>query len=154
MAITIQVASPAQCDQVALEVGRLGLFARYGMDGEALARQLRGAPARGEQVLVACDGEQPIGFAWFLERGTLSVGGYLRLIAVAPAWQSKQVGAALLHEVERRVAAQSRALFLLVSHFNQSAQRFYARLGYEQVGRLPGFVKPDIDELLYWKRLG
>src|SRR5262249_61263072 len=80
MAITIQVASPAQCDQVALEVGRLGLFARYGMDGDALARQLRGAPARGEQVLVACDGEQPIGFAWFLERGTLSVGGYLRLI--------------------------------------------------------------------------
>jgi len=59
-----------------------------------------------------------------------------------------------LAEVERRVADHSRALFLLVSDFNEAAQRFYLSHGYQAGGRLAAFVKPDIDELVYWKRLG
>ncbi len=43
--------------------------------------------------------------------------------------------------------------FLLVSDFNEDAQRFYEREGYLRVGPLPGLVLPDVAELLYWKRL-
>ena len=42
---------------------------------------------------------------------------------------------------------------LLVSDFNDGAQRFYARHGYVQVGRLPALVASNVDELLFWRRL-
>jgi len=44
-------------------------------------------------------------------------------------------------------------MFLLVSHWNDGARRFYARRGYSEVGRLPAFVRADTDEIICWKRL-
>ena len=61
------------------------------------------------------------------------------------------MGAALLQEVEAR--ATSSDLFLLVSHFNEGAQRFYRRMGYEQIGAIPGYVLPDVTELIFRKVL-
>jgi len=153
-AVAIRDATAALCVSVAREVADLPLLVRYGMSADWLSRHLQNALAGGESVIVACEGDRPIGFAWFLVRGTFATGGYLRLIAVGRPWQSLRVGAALLDEVERRVGEQSRALFLLVSDFNADAQRFYAAHGYQQAGRLEAFVKPDIDELVYWKRVG
>src|SRR5262249_24772093 len=145
---------PDDVDAVALRVGGLELFARYGAPPQGIAGWLRGAMARGEGIVIALDAlGAPVGFAWFLLTGTFGAGGYLRLIAVAPEGPSQGAGAALLGEVERRVAKGSRFLFLLVSDFNQAAQRFYEVHGYTQVGRLPAFVKDGIDELLFWKRL-
>ena len=43
-------------------------------------------------------------------------------------------------------------VFLLVSDFNTTAQAFYRRLGYEQVGAIPGYVVPGITELIFRKR--
>jgi ribosomal protein S18 acetylase RimI-like enzyme len=150
----IRDATPADADVLATRLGGLPLLARYGMSAADLARRLRDAMTRGEGVLVACDDSGPVAFAWFLTGGTFGVGGYLRLIAVAPEHQSKQLGAALLDEVEARVrAAGARSLFLLVSDFNQAAQRFYAAHGYAHSGRLEKFVRDDVDELIFWKRL-
>ena len=155
MGFSIEDGTPALCDAVARKVAGLPLLTRYGMTGEWLAQSLESALERpGESVIVACEAVKPVGFAWFLPRGTFATGGYLRLIAVAPACQSRGVGAELLAEVERRVADHSRTLFLLVSDFNTAAQRFYAAHGYRQGGRLEAFVKADIDELIYWKRIG
>ena len=66
--------------------------------------------------------------------------------------EGRGVGGALLDEVERRVARSARALFLLVSHWNQGGRRFYAGRGYTEVGLLRGFVLPDTDEIIYVKR--
>ena len=96
----IREATPGDADLVAKRLGGLPLLARYGMSPADLARRLREAMARGDGVLVACDESGPIGFAWFLAGGTFALGGYLRLIAVAPEHQSKSLGAALLGEVE------------------------------------------------------
>jgi ribosomal-protein-alanine N-acetyltransferase len=150
----IREAMPGDADLLASRLGGLPLFARYGMSPADLARRLSEAMARGDGVLVACDDSGPIAFAWFLTGGTFAVGGYLRLIAVAPEQQSKNLGASLLAEVEARVYdAGSRSLFLLVSDFNQAAQRFYVTHGYAEAGRLPKFVRDDVDELIFWKRL-
>ncbi len=62
-------------------------------------------------------------------------------------------GTRLLRAFEAEVARESRHAFLLVSDFNQGAQRFYQRHGYARVGALPGLVLPDVAELIYWKRL-
>jgi ribosomal protein S18 acetylase RimI-like enzyme len=53
---------------------------------------------------------------------------------------------------ERILFQNSQDVLLLVSDFNESAQRFYHRRGYEQVGALPGYVLADITELLFRKK--
>jgi ribosomal protein S18 acetylase RimI-like enzyme len=60
---------------------------------------------------------------------------------------------ALLHAFEEETARASAHAFLLVSDFNEGAQRFYEREGYVRVGALPGLVLPDVAEVLYWRRL-
>jgi ribosomal protein S18 acetylase RimI-like enzyme len=127
------------------------LLRRYGTQAEKLARQLAGAIARGEQVIVVEEEGAARGFAWFLTSGTFANGGYLRLISLAPGAESRGLGEALMDEVERRVTGPH--MFLLVSHWNQGARAFYARRGYRECGALPGFVLEDTEEIICWKRL-
>jgi GNAT superfamily N-acetyltransferase len=128
------------------------LMKRYGATAESLERLLRVALDNGDGVLVA-SGDGGRGFAWYQQHSGFELGGYLKLIALAPGSEGKGLGGALLDEVERNVAVQHKHLFLMVSDFNHPAQRFYERKGYSKVGRLPALVRPDIDELLYVKRV-
>jgi ribosomal protein S18 acetylase RimI-like enzyme len=129
------------------------LLQRYGVTAEGLARDLVAGLERGDGLLVAEEGGVPVGLVWFLTAGTFGLGGYLRLIALQPGAEGRGLGGALLLEVERCVAARSRALFLLVSHFNEGARRFYAARGYREAGVLPGMVRPEVDEVILYKRL-
>lgn len=129
------------------------LMIRYGRAPEALARAISAAHARGERLLVAAEDGAIRGVAWFLTQGTLALGGYLRLIAMLPGAEGKGAGAALLAAFEAETAKESRHAFLLVSDFNEGAQRFYERHGYARVGALPALVLADVAEVLYWKRL-
>ncbi len=128
------------------------LLQRYAVSVDGLERTLSGAMERQEELLLVEKSGQVAGFAWFLLTGTFGLGGYLRLIALRPGEERSGLGAQLLEEVERRVAKHSRALFLLVSHWNESARRFYSRRGYEEVGKLPALLLPDTDEMIYCKR--
>ncbi len=103
-------------------------------------------------LLVARDEGRPAGFVWLETSGTFGCGGYIRLIAVAPAARGRGVGTLLIQEAERAIFAESPHAFLLTSDFNQGAQRFYQRLGWRHVGELPGFVREGIAELIFWKR--
>ena len=138
---------------LATAVAPQALLVRYEIGSTRLAQLLAEAIGRGEPVLVADDGGAVRGFAWYLYAGTLGVGGYLRLIALVPGAEGQGAGAALLDAVEADVATRARHLFLLVSHWNEGARRFYARRGYVEVGRLPAFVRADTDEIICWKRL-
>jgi ribosomal protein S18 acetylase RimI-like enzyme len=149
----IREARRDEASAIAAAVGEQGLFARYGATIDGLSRSLEGALSRGEPVLVAEESGAIAGFAWFLPSGTLSLGGYLRLIAVAPGQEGRGTGGQLLDEVERRTSASSRHLFLLVTRDNDGARRFYAGRGYTEVGPLPSLVKPGLDEVLMWKVL-
>lgn len=151
--ITIRDARPDDLAPLAQAVARQPLLLRYGTTAAALAQSLEGALARGEEVLLACEGDEPRAMAWFLRGGTFALGGYLRLIATLPGSESRGLGSLLLDEVERRTREKSRFLFLLVSAHNEAAQRFYERRGYARAGRLDALLRPDIDELIFWKRL-
>ena len=74
------------------------------------------------------------------------------LVAICRRSGATWSGAVLSH-VEQTVRTHSRDLFLLASHFNEAAHRFYARHGYREVGQLPAYVRPDITEHIFWKRL-
>lgn len=150
------IVRPARADELAALAAAVApqpLLSRYEISSSRLAQLLAEALGRGEPVLVADDGGVARGFAWYLHSGTLGVGGYLRLIALVPGAEGRGAGAALLDAVEADVATRARHLFLLVSHWNEGARRFYARRGYGEVGRLPAFVRADTDEIICWKRL-
>jgi GNAT superfamily N-acetyltransferase len=117
----------ARRDELAALAGRCAgqeLLRRYGTTAEKLTGFLERAHDRGDPLLVADYGGVAVGFAWFQTRGTFESGGYLRLIALEPGREGRGLGAALLDEMERRVAQVSPHLFLLVSDFNQAARRF------------------------------
>jgi ribosomal-protein-alanine N-acetyltransferase len=76
-------------------------------------------------------------------------------LAVAPAWRRNGLGARLLGLVLEEVAAAGvRELFLEVRESNASAQRLYARNGFKQVGRRPGYYSnPKEDALVLRRRI-
>ena len=140
---------------LALGVSSLPLMRRYSRTPETLAADFRAALERGESLLVWDENGAAKGILWFYPSGMFGtgVGGYLRLIALVPGATGGGLGAKLLAEFEARVAKDSRHAFLLVSDFNADAQRFYEKHGYTKVGSLPKLVRPDVDELIYWKKL-
>ena len=134
------------------------LFIRYEQSGPILKRTLQAARDRGDGLIIVEDEHGCArGFAWFLRTGTFGSGGYLQLIALEPGLEGRGYGAALLDEVERRIAAErpltAPTLFLLVSDWNHGARRFYASHDYQEVGRLPAFRRADTDEIVCMKRL-
>lgn len=160
--VRIRPALPADVEAVTRlgeEVAQQPLLRRYGVTpsglGAELARLAASLPGQGEQLLLvqAASQERLYGFARFCPSGTFGAGGYLRLIALVPGQEGRGLGSALLRAVEDAVRAQSPVLFLLVSETNEAAQRFYARRGYQQAGRLPDFARPGLTEIICWKRL-
>jgi ribosomal protein S18 acetylase RimI-like enzyme len=151
--MSVRALAAADVPVLAPALARLPLMARYGRSAERIAKDLEAALARGEGLLAWDEGGVARGLAWFLPQGTFALGGYLKLIAVGEGAQGGGAGAALLAAFEGEVVRASRHAFLLVSDFNDGAQRFYERHGYVRVGALPGLVVPDVAEIVYWKRL-
>jgi len=97
-------------------------------------------------------GDQVAGFVVLLMQGALV--GYLQTICVAPERRGSGVGRALMDYAEDLVFARYANLFLMVSDFNAPAQRFYAQLGYEQVGVLRDYLVAGRSEILMRKTRG
>jgi len=131
------------------------LWQRYGMTAEKMDARLRQAFQAGDLLLVA-DGAgdgSAHGLAWTMIGGIFGRSAYLRLLGIQNGCTGGGIGVALLDETEQHVRAARQDLFLLVSDFNDAAQRFYQRQGYRQIGAIPGYVLPDVTELLFWKPL-
>ncbi len=137
------------------------LWQRYRLTEVSARSGLEQALSRGDMLLVAdVDNEngQACGLAWCLREGAFGRSAYLRILGVRASHSGLGIGATLLSRAEQTAAETTTAkgtaaLFLLVSDFNVEAQRFYQRQGYRQIGAIPGYVLPDVTELLYWKRL-
>lgn len=130
-------------------IAEIPLWQRYQLTIPKVQSSLETALARGDLLLVVDLPEgEALGLAWCLPKGMFGRSPYLRLLGVNV--RQKGLGAALLTHLEQGLEADT--LFLLVSDFNLEAQRFYQRQGYQQIGAIPGYVLPDVTELLYWKR--
>lgn len=129
------------------------LWIRYHVTTTQIETQLKQAFHRGDLLLVADIEGSANGLAWCLIGGMFGRSAYLRLLGVQNGHTGSGAGAALLQETERHAREAKQDLFLLVSNFNEDAQRFYRRQGYQQVGAIPGYVLPDVTEFLFWKSL-
>lgn len=134
-------------------IAAIPLWQRYDYSASRAAEGLEHALARNDLLLTAdCDGASACGLVWCMPRGVFGRSMYLRLLGVREDFHGAGLGAGLLDAAEQ-AAARSHDMILLVSDFNHGAQRFYERQGYRQVGALPGYVLPDVTELIYRKRL-
>jgi len=128
------------------------LWQRYGVTQQSAARRLQIGCDDLETIAVAELDEQVAGFIWYVLDGAFHRSGYVMLIAVRDDLRGGGVGQALMAHAETEMFAFVRDVFLLVSDFNLGAQRFYRRLGYEQVGAIPDYILPGISELIFHKR--
>jgi len=97
-------------------------------------------------------GDQVAGFVVLLMQGALV--GYLQTICVGSEHRGSGVGRALMEYAEALVFARYANLFLMVSDFNEPAQRFYAQLGYERIGVLRDYLVAGRSEILMRKTRG
>ena len=82
------------------------------------------------------------------------IKGYINALAVKDGWRNRGIGGRLLAFAEERIGRDSPNCFLCVSSFNADAQRFYRRMGYEQVGEFADYIIAGASELLMRKSKG
>jgi ribosomal protein S18 acetylase RimI-like enzyme len=81
-------------------------------------------------------------------------GPYLKLLAIYPEFQGKNLGLGLLRWMESEARrTEARQLWLCVTTFNTRARTFYERFGFEPVSVLDKLASDASDELLMRKRL-
>jgi ribosomal protein S18 acetylase RimI-like enzyme len=148
---SLRAASAADLPRLAELIVGHPLFERYALTPAALERGLVAAHARGDGVIGAWVGGEPVGFAWWQAAGAFGRSPYLRLLVVAADATGAGFGAQLLDAVEVAAFATARDLFLLVTCENAAAQRLYRRHGFVAVGVLNDYVRPGVDELLMRK---
>ncbi|MCA9839013.1 MAG: GNAT family N-acetyltransferase [Trueperaceae bacterium] len=134
------------------------LWHRYGLTAPKLTTQLEAALKAGDLLRVAYDQEAygnqaACGFYWCQPKAAFGRSAYLKLIGVKEDYRDKGIGDALLETLEQELKGSSKDLFLLVSDFNEGAQRFYLRHGFEKLGRISSYVLPEVDEFIFRKIL-
>lgn len=104
----------------------------------------------GAFLLLALDGDAPVGYAVARERGpsegwaTAERCGELESLAVLPSHRGRGIGGGLLDAVHARLRAEGiRELYIEVLATNEAAERLYARSGLTRwtvtmLGRVPG----------------
>jgi ribosomal protein S18 acetylase RimI-like enzyme len=156
--MTEPVIRPMSGEDIPLIAGWMtgdALWRRYGIREETIPADFREALERGDLLLIA-DADKPArGFAWCQLNGMFGNQAYLKRIGVDPALTGRNIGGLLLDRLEAVVRESGRnTLYLLVSDFNEGAQRFYRRRGYQQIGAFPDLAVPGVTELLFSKALG
>lgn len=149
-AITIRPMTPSDVPSIAHWVAATPLWQRYKVTESSFAERLNAGLADNATIYVAGRDGQAIAFVWLVERGAFARSAYVQLIGVRQDARSGGIGRALMDFAEAK--GNSPDVFLLVSDFNLEAQRFYARLGYKQVGKLDDYVVQGISEIVFWKR--
>ncbi len=129
------------------------IYIRYFQDGR-LERSLKAAAEKGELYIAYDDSGKPVGAMKVVLRGFCGLYPYLSLIGVHADCRGMGVGKFLMDQLERMTRdSGAKRVTLMVSDFNDGAQRFYKRLGYYELGRLPDAAKEGITELLMVKDL-
>ena len=130
-------------------VGLTPLLQRYQFGVEKALRSFSQLGPK-DFIYGAFEGAELLGFSWIQCESGFGRTPYLKLIVIDPRKQRGGVGAKLLEHCEHEHLAKA-GLLLLVSHWNQEAQNFYQKKGYQKVGVLPRYVLPDTDEWIYFK---
>ncbi len=104
-----------------------------------------------ERYLATVSGERA-GFLVISMQGAFV--GYVQLLGVGEKFRGQGVGKSLIEFAEQRIFRETPNVFICVSDFNEDAQAFYARLGYQRAGELKDFIIAGHSEFLLRKTIG
>jgi ribosomal protein S18 acetylase RimI-like enzyme len=122
-----------------------------GYRADALGRYLaRKARTRSVWVARTAARGAPLAIA-VIDDGVL-LGGFIALLAVRPESSGQGLGRALVEHVAAQTFAVRRWLYVSCDGNNAAALRFYRKLGFSRVGRLPDLVRQGRTEILLRKR--
>jgi GNAT superfamily N-acetyltransferase len=109
-----------------------------------------------DRLLIGLDGERLVALL-FITDNRFALKNHWRIlkrVMVAPASQGLGYGAALMREAAVAGRGLGLAGLQVTVRAGQGIEGFYTRLGYREVGRLPGALRvapdDDRDELLMW----
>lgn len=109
---------------------------------------------KGEIFAALDEAGECLGFIWFILTGAFHSFPYLHIIAVKQACRGRGIGQKLMVFFEQAVFTDHAKAFLVVADFNPEAKRWYERLGYRQVGVIPGLYRQGVTEYLMMKERG
>ena len=122
-----------------------------GYSDKTLSGFLRRAAAGGQVLFARAPGaRRPLGVL-VLQPGVL-LGDFVALLAVRPDVAGQGVGRVLMEHADSRTFGVRRWLFVSADAGNDGALRFYRKLGFVRVGRLPDLVRDGHTEILLRKR--
>ena len=122
-----------------------------GYQGPRLGRYL-GRMARTNRALVAEEKAQVLGIV--VVQPDFLLGPFVALLAVRPEATGRGIGRALMARIERLAFPERRWLWVSADSANRQALRFYAKLGFARVARLPNLICDGRTEILWRKGRG
>ncbi len=133
--ITVRLATLADAGEIAL-MSRELIEAGLGWTWTR-ARVARNIASAATLTLAACDGGRLIGFAIMYFGDDHA---HLNLLAVRPPWQRVGIGRHLVAWLEESgLVAGIGTIHLELRASNRGARRFYERLGFQEVARVPEY---------------
>lgn len=147
MTTKIVRASPAKARAQASWIAAMEPWRGLSYRPAALGRYLARTAREGE-VWSAASGPRGIPLGIVAVTDGFLLGGFISLLAVKPEASGQGIGRTLVDHVAGRVLAGRRWLFVSCDARNLGALRFYRRLGFKRVGRLPDLVQAGRVELL------
>jgi GNAT superfamily N-acetyltransferase len=105
--------------------------------------------ARADQLFVAVHDDQVVGVIVY--QPDFLLGQCIALLAVRPEAGGKGIGRALVARIEQQTFKTRRWLYVSSDSANQSAARFYKKLGFSHAARLPGLIADHRTEILWRK---
>lgn len=118
-----------------------------------------GVEAGIDHVLLAVDGNRLVGLLFVMSNrfALKSHWAVLKRVMIAPGYQGHGYGAALMREATAVARKLGLEALQLTVRGGTGTEAFYERLGYRQVGRLPGALRVDAgddrDEIVLWRNL-
>lgn len=147
----IRTAQASDLDQMVEILVSNSLFEQYGITAKKARILLEQALLSDSSVLWTIHQESScLGFAWIELKAAFARSNYLRLLAVNQHCQGLGLGKRLIQYYETQMDHPA-GIFLLATHENQRARDFYSKLGYSEIGTVPSYVIPGLDEVIYFK---
>jgi ribosomal protein S18 acetylase RimI-like enzyme len=147
----IRRARPSEAKAQASWIVFMEPWSSFGYERAPLGRYLA-RMARAGRALVAV--EANVVLAVIVHQPDFLLGNFVALLAVRPDAAGQGIGRALVDCLERLTFAKRRWLYVSSDAHNRAAARFYRKLGFSRLARIPDLIVKGRTEILWRKGQG